>query len=98
MLGVNVYCHCFRNQLLLAKYMGGERTKCDAPNTTFSKNGKLLKQIFFRRKKKIQGRWYPITFIYKNVLKNGKGTKMTIESLQLDTKIPETIFNKANLK
>lgn len=64
----------------------------------FAKSGKLLKQINFSDVKKIQGRWYPMTFVYKDALKDGKGTKLTITDIQLDGKIPDSVFNKANLK
>ena len=64
----------------------------------FAKSGKLLKQINFSDVKKVQGRWYPMTFIYKDALKDGKGTKLTITDLKLDVKIPESVFNKGNLK
>jgi outer membrane lipoprotein-sorting protein len=64
----------------------------------FAKSGKLLKQINFSDVKKVQGRWYPMTFVYKDALKNGKGTKLTITNIQLDGKIPDAVFNKANLK
>lgn len=64
----------------------------------FAKSGKLLKQINFSDVKKVQGRWYPMTFVYKDALKDGKGTKLTITDIQLDGKIPDAVFNKANLK
>lgn len=32
------------------------------------------------------------------MLKDGKGTRMTITSVQLDANIPESVFNKGNLK
>jgi len=47
---------------------------------------------------RIQNRWYPKTFVYKDVLKDGKGTKMMIGEMQLDATIPATIFNVGNLK
>lgn len=64
----------------------------------FAKSGKLLKQINFSDVKKVQGRWYPMTFVYKDALKDGKGTKLTITDIQLDGKIPDATFNKSNLK
>lgn len=64
----------------------------------FAKSGKLLKQISFSQVEKVQNRWYPKVFIYKDMLKEGKGTKMTITSVQLDANIPESVFNKGNLK
>lgn len=64
----------------------------------FAKSGKQLKQITFSGIEKVQNRWYPKVFIYKDMLKEGKGTKMTITSIQLDANIPESVFNKGNLK
>lgn len=64
----------------------------------FAKGGKLLKRITFSDVQRIQNRWYPKTFVYKDVLKDGKGTKMVIEDMQLDATIPASVFNLGNLK
>ena len=64
----------------------------------FAKSGKLLKQIAFADVQKIQNRWYPMTYVYKDMLKAGKGTKLMIEDVKLDVKIPTTVFNMSNLK
>ena len=64
----------------------------------FAKGGKLLKRITFSDVQKVLNRWYPKTFVYKDVLKDGNGTKMMIEELQLDGTILESIFSKGNLK
>jgi outer membrane lipoprotein-sorting protein len=64
----------------------------------FAKGGKLLKRITFSDVQRVQNRWYPKTFVYKDVLKDGKGTKMTIEDLKLDVAIPASVFNMGNLK
>ena len=64
----------------------------------FAKGGKLLKRITFSDVKKIQNRWYPTSFLYKDVLKDGKGTKMIIVDVQMDVTIPASVFNKSNLK
>ena len=64
----------------------------------FAKSGKLLKQILFSNVEKVQNRWYPKVFMYKDMLKEGKGTKMTVTSIQLDAGIPDNVFNKGNLK
>ncbi|HEY6914907.1 MAG TPA: outer membrane lipoprotein-sorting protein [Paludibacter sp.] len=47
---------------------------------------------------RIQNRWYPKSFVYKDMLKDGKGTKMIIEEIQMDAVIPASVFNKGNLK
>lgn len=64
----------------------------------FAKGGKLLKRITFNDVQRVQNRWYPKTFVYKDMLKDGKGTKMMIEEMQLDVTIPDNVFNKGNLK
>ncbi|MDD4992094.1 MAG: outer membrane lipoprotein-sorting protein [Paludibacter sp.] len=64
----------------------------------FAKGGKLLKRITFSDVQRVQNRWYPKTFVYKDVLKDGKGTKMVIEEMQLDATIPASVFNLGNLK
>ena len=64
----------------------------------FAKSKKLLKRIVFSDVQKVQGRWFPMTMLYKDMLKNGKGTKMMFQEIQLDVKIPANIFNKSSLK
>jgi outer membrane lipoprotein-sorting protein len=64
----------------------------------FAKSGKLLKRITFSSVQKVQGRWYPMSFVYKDMLKEGPGTKMTIQEIQLDVPIPESYFNLSSLK
>ena len=64
----------------------------------FAKSKKLLKRILFSDVQKVQGRWFPMTMLYKDMLKEGKGTKMTFVEIQLDAKIPANIFNKSSLK
>ena len=64
----------------------------------FAKGGKLLKRITFSDVQRIQNRWYPKSFVYKDMLKDGKGTKMIIEEIQMDVAIPASVFNKGNLK
>ena len=64
----------------------------------FAKSGKLLKRTQLSDVQKIQGRWFPKVMIYKDMLKDGKGTKMIIENIQFDASIPPAIFNKGNLK
>lgn len=63
----------------------------------FAKSGKLLKQIEFSDVKKVQGRWFPMTMVYTDLLKKSKGTRMQFVDIQLDVNIPAHIFNKANL-
>ena len=64
----------------------------------FAKSKKILKRILFSDVQKVQGRWFPMTMLYKDMLKEGKGTKMMFQEIQLDAKIPANIFNKSSLK
>ena len=64
----------------------------------FAKSGKLLKRITFTNVQKVEGRWYPMSFLYKDMLKEGPGTKMTIQEIKLDTPIPASYFNLGKLK
>ncbi|NCB69611.1 MAG: outer membrane lipoprotein-sorting protein [Bacteroidia bacterium] len=64
----------------------------------FAKSGKLLKRTTLSNVQKIQERWFPMEMIYKDMLKEGKGTKMTVLSIQFDGTIPSGVFNKSNLK
>jgi len=64
----------------------------------FAKSGKLLKRITFTNIQRLEGRWYPMSFVYKDMLKEGPGTKMTIQEIKLNTPIPASYFNLGNLK
>lgn len=64
----------------------------------FAKGGKLLKRTTLTDVQKVQGRWFPMTLVYKDMLKQGDGTKMTIQEVQLDANIPANYFNLGNLK
>ncbi|MCX6333531.1 MAG: outer membrane lipoprotein-sorting protein [Bacteroidia bacterium] len=64
----------------------------------FGKSGKLLKRTQLYNITRIQGRWYPMKVVYKDMLKTGDGTQFIIESIKLDEIIPATIFSKASLK
>lgn len=64
----------------------------------FSKSGQLLKRTELKDVKQIQGRWFPTTIVYKDMLKQGNGTEFKMTSILFDQKIPEYIFSKAALK
>ena len=65
----------------------------------YAKSGKLLKTSTMDGIKKVQGRWFPSRFIFKDALKrNSKGTEWVIEDIQFDVEIPEHIFLKAALR
>lgn len=64
----------------------------------FAKSGQLLKRTTLSNVQKIQGRWFPMTMVYKDMLKDGKGTEFRVNSAKFDQDIPEYIFTKAALK
>jgi outer membrane lipoprotein-sorting protein len=64
----------------------------------YAKSGQLLKKVEFKDVRNIQGRWFPFTTIYRDMLKEGKGTEFTISSIKFDQSVPEYIFSKAALK
>lgn len=64
----------------------------------YAKSGQLLKRTELTDVKQIQGRWFPTTIIYKDMLKQGNGTEFKMTSILFDQKIPEYIFSKAALK
>ncbi len=65
----------------------------------YAKSGKLLKTASMTGVKKIQGRWFPSRFIYKDELKrNSRGTEWVINEISFDINIPESRFSKAMLR
>jgi outer membrane lipoprotein-sorting protein len=64
----------------------------------FAKSGQLLKRTTLSNIVKVQGRWFPMNMVYKDMLKDGRGTEFRISSVKFDQKIPEYIFTKAALK
>ena len=65
----------------------------------YAKSGKLLKTSNMDGIKKVQGRWFPSRFIYKDELKrNSKGTEWIIDEIAFDIDIPESRFSKASLR
>ena len=65
----------------------------------YAKSGKLLKTASLHEIKKINGRWFPSKFIYKDELKrNSRGTEWIINDIQFNKKIPDSRFSKALLR
>jgi len=64
----------------------------------FGKGGQLLKRTTLSNVQKVQGRWFPMTMVYKDMLKQGSGTEFRIKSVKFDQQIPEYLFTKAALK
>jgi outer membrane lipoprotein-sorting protein len=64
----------------------------------FAKSGQLLKRTTLSDVKQVQGRWFPMSLVYKDILKEGSGTEFRFTSVKFDQDIPEYIFTKAALK
>lgn len=64
----------------------------------YAKSGQLLKRITMSDIQRINNRWYPMKMVYKDVLKDGKGTEWNIIKIEFDTSIPDYVFSKASLK
>lgn len=64
----------------------------------YAKSGQLLKRMDLSDVIRVDNRWFPATVVYKDMLKDGKGTEFKMTSIQFDQKIPEYIFTKAALK
>lgn len=64
----------------------------------YAKSGQLLKQSTMSDVVQLEGRWFPKTVVYKDMLKQGDGTEFEIIEIQFNQDIPEYIFSKAALK
>lgn len=64
----------------------------------YAKAGMLLKRIEMKDVTRIDGRWYPKTIIFKDVLKSGEGTEFITEDIKFNQQIPAYVFTKASLK
>ena len=65
----------------------------------YAKSGKLLKTSTMDGIKKVQSRWFPSRFVFKDELKrNSKGTEWIIDEIEFDKAIPARRFSKALLR
>jgi outer membrane lipoprotein-sorting protein len=64
----------------------------------YAKSGQLLKRATMSDVKRIEGRWFPTTLVYKDMMKQGEGTEFSITSIRFNQKIEEYLFTKAALK
>ena len=64
-----------------------------------AKSGKLLKTSTMSDVKRIQGRWFPSRFNFRDELKrNSKGTEWIIDDIEFDIEISNSRFSKALLR
>ena len=65
----------------------------------YAKSGKLLKTSTMSGVRKVQDRWFPSQFIYKDELKrNSKGTEWIIDEIAFDVNISQSRFSKIMLR
>ncbi len=64
----------------------------------YAKSGKLLKSLKYSDVAKTGDRWYPRHVLFKDELKEGKGTEYYVDSIEFDIQIPSRTFTKAMLK
>jgi negative regulator of sigma E activity len=64
----------------------------------YARSGQLLKRTTLTSVKQIQGKWFPMNMVYKDMLKEGSGTEFKLTSMKFDQNIPNYIFTKAALK
>jgi len=64
----------------------------------YARGGKLLKRLEMSQIARIEGRWYPRRFLFKDVLKEGEGTEFRILTIEFDREIPDYLFSKAALR
>jgi outer membrane lipoprotein-sorting protein len=64
----------------------------------YAKSGQLLKRLDMKDVILVQGRWFPTTMVYKDMLKEGDGTEFKVSKIQFNAEIPDYIFSKASLK
>jgi len=64
----------------------------------YAKSGKLLKSVKMSNITRTGNRWYPRHILFKDELKDGKGTEYHIDSIEFDIAIPASTFTKAMLR
>lgn len=64
----------------------------------YAKSGKLLKQVTVEQVARMDGRWTALAITFKDMLKQGDGTRMVVDSIRFNPDIPEYIFSKAALR
>lgn len=64
----------------------------------YAKSGQLLKRSTMSNVVQMEGRWFPKTVVYKDMLKQGDGTEFKITDIKFNQEIPDYMFSKAALK
>jgi outer membrane lipoprotein-sorting protein len=64
----------------------------------YAKSGKLLKTLDIKETMQVEGRWLAKSALYKDVLKEGKGTEFILDAIEFPDNIPAHILSKASLR
>ena len=64
----------------------------------FAKSGQLLKRTEMSDVRNIEGRWYPTTILFRDMLRQGDGTEFRMTDIKFDQDIPEHYFTRASLR
>lgn len=64
----------------------------------YAKSGTLLKTTDVLSVERVKGRWVGTRVVFKDALKEGKGTEFRLESIEFDAVIPDHLFTKASLR
>ena len=64
----------------------------------YAKSGKLLKTLEVKSVARFKDRWVATSAVFKDALKQGRGTEFKILSIEFDAAIPEALFTKASLR
>lgn len=64
----------------------------------YAKSGKLLKTVEVLEVMNVRNRWMAKSVRFKDVMRQGEGTEFHIDSILLDTAIPDHLFSKAALR
>lgn len=64
----------------------------------FAKSGKMLKRTTLSNVKNIEGRWFPMKIVFKDMLKRGDGTEFIVEEIEFNVEVPDYLFTKASLR
>jgi hypothetical protein len=64
----------------------------------FAKSGKLLKTTRITDAERLEERWYPKRMVFRDELSSGKGTEYLVDSVDLNTEVPDYLLTKASLR
>lgn len=64
----------------------------------YAKRRTLLKRLVLKDIEKIEDRWYPKRFVFKDMLKAGEGTEFLIQTIRFNVDIPPHLFTKSALR